>query len=145
MSKWTDDREERLKALWTGGWSASQIAGQLGGISRNAVIGKVHRLGLSGRQGSPRRCSMPRRALAVAGPKVAASAAAAGELPLRPAARVTLPALKDKMCRFPLGDPGDEDFGFCGRRTGGSSYCGHHARIAYQPAQPRRLPVRGGC
>jgi GcrA cell cycle regulator len=68
MSKWTDDREERLKALWTGGWSASQIAGELGGLSRNAVIGKVHRLGLSGRQGTARRRSMPRRAAAAAEP-----------------------------------------------------------------------------
>ena len=46
---WTDERTEKLKKLWAEGLSASQIANQLGGVTRNAVIGKVHRLGLSGR------------------------------------------------------------------------------------------------
>src|SRR2546421_3223305 len=50
---WTDERVETLKKLWTEGLSASQIAAELGGITRNAVIGKVHRLGLSGRAKSP--------------------------------------------------------------------------------------------
>src|SRR5262245_40202895 len=50
---WTDERVERLKKLWSDGLSASQIAAELGGITRNAVIGKVHRLGLSGRAKSP--------------------------------------------------------------------------------------------
>src|ERR1044072_1581830 len=50
---WTDDRVDLLKRLWADGLSASQIAGELGGITRNAVIGKVHRLGLSGRAKSP--------------------------------------------------------------------------------------------
>ena len=53
LQTWTDERVELLKKLWADGLSASQIAGELGGITRNAVIGKVHRLGLSGpRQGS---------------------------------------------------------------------------------------------
>ncbi len=50
---WTDERVETLKKLWADGHSASQIAAELGGITRNAVIGKVHRLGLSGRAKSP--------------------------------------------------------------------------------------------
>src|SRR3954463_13065323 len=50
MQTWTDERVERLKKLWADGLSASQIAGELGGVTRNAVIGKVHRLGLSGRR-----------------------------------------------------------------------------------------------
>src|SRR3977135_3808189 len=50
---WTDERVELLKKLWSDGLSASQIAAELGGITRNAVIGKVHRLGLSGRAKSP--------------------------------------------------------------------------------------------
>src|ERR1700692_4346761 len=50
---WTDERVERLKKLWSDGLSASQIAGELGGVTRNAVIGKVHRLGLSGRAKAP--------------------------------------------------------------------------------------------
>src|ERR1700754_709260 len=65
---WTDDRVELLKRLWQEGLSASQIAGELGGITRNAVIGKVHRLGLSGRakapsSAAPRQGRMPRRAM----------------------------------------------------------------------------------
>ena len=65
---WTDERVELLKKLWAEGLSASQIAGRLGGVTRNAVIGKVHRLGLSGRATSsrsssprPRRTHVPRR------------------------------------------------------------------------------------
>src|ERR1041385_7953064 len=59
MQTWTDDRVELIKKLWGDGLSASQIAGELGGITRNAVIGKVHRLGLSGRAKAP-STSMPR-------------------------------------------------------------------------------------
>ena len=64
---WTDERVELLKKLWADGLSASQIAAELGGITRNAVIGKVHRLGLSGRAKSPRR---PPRARASRAPRV---------------------------------------------------------------------------
>ena len=59
MSYWNDDRVETLKSLWQEGFSASQVAHALGGVTRNAVIGKVHRLGLSGRDGAP-RVSRPR-------------------------------------------------------------------------------------
>ena len=60
MQTWTDERVELLKKLWADGLSASQIAGELGGITRNAVIGKVHRLGLSGRAKAP-SSSVPRQ------------------------------------------------------------------------------------
>src|SRR5664279_3387952 len=63
---WSDDRVEQLKSLWTEGLSASQIARALGGVTRNAVIGKVHRLGLAGRA-SPSRSERPRLPMA---PKV---------------------------------------------------------------------------
>src|SRR5215207_1065397 len=56
---WSDDRVEQLKKLWEAGLSASQIAAELGNVTRNAVIGKVHRLGLSGRAKSP-SSSVPR-------------------------------------------------------------------------------------
>src|ERR1700690_1424134 len=59
LLNWTDDRVEQLKNLWTEGLSASQIARALGGVTRNAVIGKVHRLGLAGRA-SPSRAERPR-------------------------------------------------------------------------------------
>jgi len=55
---WTDERVDLLKKLWSEGLSASQIAGRLGGVTRNAVIGKVHRLGLSGRATSTRLKSL---------------------------------------------------------------------------------------
>src|SRR4026209_1674872 len=58
---WTDERVELLKKLWADGLSASQIAAELGGITRNAVIGKVHRLGLSGRAKSPSSTPPPPR------------------------------------------------------------------------------------
>ncbi len=58
---WTTERVELLKKLWSDGLSASQIAGELGGVTRNAVIGKVHRLGLSGRAKTPSPASKPRR------------------------------------------------------------------------------------
>ncbi|MGP9821251.1 GcrA family cell cycle regulator [Salinarimonas sp. NSM] len=58
---WTDERVERLKTLWQEGRSASTIAAELGGVSRNAVIGKVHRLGLSGRGKAPEKTAPPAR------------------------------------------------------------------------------------
>src|SRR4051795_8062340 len=65
LQTWTDDRVELLKKLWGDGLSASQIAGELGGITRNAVIGKVHRLGLSGRaKSSSSGAARPRKARA---------------------------------------------------------------------------------
>lgn len=67
MIEWTDERVETLKRLWEGGVSAAQIATALGGISRNAVIGKVHRLGLSGRRTVVKRAK--RTVSAVAGVK----------------------------------------------------------------------------
>lgn len=68
---WTDERIEHLKKLWTDGLSASQIASELGGVTRNAVIGKVHRLGLSGRaktssapaNRAPRKAPQPRHSM----------------------------------------------------------------------------------
>lgn len=59
---WTDERVERLKALWAEGLSASQIAAELGGVTRNAVIGKVHRLGLSGRAKPQAQTARPAQA-----------------------------------------------------------------------------------
>lgn len=62
---WTEERVERLKKLWSDGLSASQIAGELGSVTRNAVIGKVHRLGLSGRAKSPAAAGSAPRATPV--------------------------------------------------------------------------------
>ncbi|MDQ0392573.1 GcrA family cell cycle regulator [Labrys monachus] len=166
---WTDERVELLKKLWSEGLSASAIATELGGVTRNAVIGKVHRLGLSGRAKTPapapqrrakptRTPSHPLRPQAPT-PVIRGNTALAPQLTplaaveeqaepkLRPvedvvvpmSERVTIMELREHMCRWPLGDPGREDFRFCGSRVGVQGpYCSHHAAIAYQPIMDRR-------
>jgi len=169
---WTDERVEHLKQLWSDGLSASQIASKLGGITRNAVIGKVHRLGLSGR-GSPSRTSRPRsrkprQSAPAAGTATVTQFPTAGATALKPevqaqAAPETRPApkpspvrevapsgkrvdilhLSERTCRWPIGEPGSEEFCFCGAMPkAGLPYCEHHARIAYQPIQDRRRQKR---
>lgn len=160
---WTDERVELLKKLWTEGLSASQIAAQLGGVTRNAVIGKVHRLGLSGRMkssSSVSRVAKP-RLRAPARPSVQPTSFGATALKaeavterglvqfLEPAVvmpfpapkgeNVTLMQLSENTCRWPLGDPSTSEFRFCGcEKNGGSSYCQYHAALAFQPAGGRR-------
>ncbi len=161
---WTDERVELLKKLWADGLSASQIAAEIGGVTRNAVIGKVHRLGLSGRAKAPAAASAVRQAA----PRKAASSGGHRTVPRSPAPsqarpviefpvqteiadivsedvivpfseRVTIMELKEGMCRWPMGDPTKAEFRFCGAKCGiGTPYCTHHARIAYQPAADRR-------
>lgn len=149
---WTDERVELLKKLWQDGLSASQIAKQLGGVTRNAVIGKVHRLGLSGRAAP----SKPARTVFKA-PRPARPAAAAPSAPRRIAEPTPLAAapqpspvryveeapgmatvltLGAHMCKWPIGDPSSDSFTFCGKRADdGQPYCVDHARVAYQPQQ----------
>jgi GcrA cell cycle regulator len=156
---WTDERVELLKKLWAEGLSASQIAAELGGITRNAVIGKVHRLGLSGRAKSPSSTSpRPRKPRAqghmmrLARPSMRGNTALAPmyESDLEPepelieniiplGQRCSLLELNDNKCRWPIGDPGTAEFFFCGGAPAeGLPYCSYHARVAYQPAAARR-------
>jgi GcrA cell cycle regulator len=151
---WTDERVEILKKLWLEGLSASQIAKQLGGVTRNAVIGKVHRLGLSGRAAPsqpsrPATFKAPRlpRPIAPAAPRVrAALEPRPHAVPApRPQPFVELPGtatvltLGAHMCKWPIGDPCSSDFTFCGRRAGDEGpYCVDHARMAYQPPQGKK-------
>lgn len=164
---WTDERVELLRQLWLDGKSASQISAQLGhGLTRNAVIGKVHRLGLAGRAKSPSTAvSTPRPAPA---PRVAPRASSGGGAPrasvrgntalaisseplleaqpvfhedvvVPMSLRVTIVDLKEAMCRWPLGDPSSSEFRYCGSPSSGSGpYCTHHGKLAYQPVQDRR-------
>ena len=148
---WTDERVELLKKLWTDGLSASQIAAELGGITRNAVIGKVHRLGLSGRA-TP---SQPRQAAykAPRAPRPVSVSAAPrrnSEPSHQPAPRpqvyreeapgsATVLTLGAHMCKWPIGDPSTDGFTFCGKRSGEAGpYCVDHARVAYQPQQAKK-------
>lgn len=155
---WTDERIELLKKLWRDGLSASQIAKQLGGVTRNAVIGKVHRLGLSGRAApsKPQRCvfKAPRPArVATAAPSAprrlterVKEREVTGEItppaPVRYVAEApgmaTLSTLGAHMCKWPIGDPMLENFTFCGRRTDMGPYCDEHGQVAYQPAQAKK-------
>ncbi len=213
---WTDERIDTLKTMWEKGLTASQIAESLGGVSRNAVIGKAHRLGLQARP-SPVKANDPEVKAAAAAPKVTvpkaepvapppppvAKAAATprpapaaptpveaepvadltddgpvvekapavimrsvgpggflrqapGEqqapitpapprrlVPARPSAdmagKTTLLDLNDRICKWPLGHPGEPDFHFCGEKVNpGFPYCIAHCGHAYQAQLPRR-------
>ena len=162
---WNDERVELLKKLWSEGLSASQIAGRLGGVTRNAVIGKVHRLGLSGRATTSRMKShRPRaRAATAAGarrmqqqktrfpqqgnpalralyqPEAEPFTPSVEELVIPLKERRTIQTLTECNCRWPIGDPQAADFHFCGKnKVAGLPYCEFHARRAFQPPQPRR-------
>jgi GcrA cell cycle regulator len=147
---WSEERVALLRKLWTEGLSASQIAKQLGGVTRNAVIGKVHRLGLAGRATPSRPAKRPIRA---ARPRPLGPIAPR----LRPASHmpaVVIPELEpvkfadgraasvltltENMCKYPIGDPTEADFAFCGRASACGPYCQDHARVAYQPSQAKR-------
>ena len=203
---WTDERIERLKKMWAQGATASQIADELGGVSRNAVIGKAHRLGLEQRPspvkpGEEKETKKAAPAPATPAPKVAAkpeahSAPAApvspapsapppqqapgqpqrsapemiyrsigpggfirqgpGEqqapippapprrlVPAKPSPEVadktSLLDLNDRICKWPMGHPGEPDFYFCGQAANpGFPYCVEHCGVAYQAQLPRR-------
>lgn len=206
---WTDERIETLRKMWDSGMTATQIAEELGGVSRNAVIGKAHRLGLASRP-SPVKPNAPEAKAAAAPAAEVASAprpapvskpapapapqpreaepAAAAAIPAQPAAprpaadapvlrsvgpggfirqnpgeqappispappRRLVPAkpskeiegktslldLNDKICKWPLGHPGEPDFHFCGEKVNpGFPYCVDHCGHAYQAQLPRR-------
>src|ERR1041385_2873460 len=156
---WTDERVELLKKLWADGLSASQISAELGAITSNAVIGKVHRLGLSGRAKSPSSSApRPRKArthshmLRTSRPSMRGNTALAhaNEYEAEPEPEVldniipigqrrTLLELNENTCRWPIGDPGNADFFFCGGQTVTTlPYCAYHSRVAYQPPNLRR-------
>ncbi len=162
---WTDDRVEQLKKLWEAGLSASQIAAELGSITRNAVIGKVHRLGLSGRAKSPssavprqrkvrpaqhmmrinRPVSRGNTALAQAFEVEAEPDPIAYDNVVPMSQRLNLLELNESTCHWPVGDPSSPDFFFCGGKALNSlPYCAHHSRVAYQPASDRRRRGPGG-
>jgi GcrA cell cycle regulator len=211
---WTDERIESLRTMWEKGLTASQIADELGGVSRNAVIGKAHRLGLKSRP-SPVKATdkaKPAKVAAPAAPKPAAptaaprAAAPVAPRPTTPAPRpearpvvdtptadgslgaappksdsprivsigpggfirqgpgdqqapippapprrlvpakpspeiadkTTLLDLNDRICRWPMGHPGEPDFHFCGVAVNpGFPYCVEHCGRAYQAQLPR--------
>jgi GcrA cell cycle regulator len=200
---WTDERIDSLKTMWEKGMTASQIAEELGGVSRNAVIGKAHRLGLQSRP-SPVKAAdgeskaarkpvaaKPRPAPSIARPAPMAQPARAvqpnapqplvrpqsttpsgpivrsigpggfvrqnpGEqtappapapprrlVPAKPspeiADKTSLLDLNERICKWPMGHPGEPDFHFCGDQVNpGFPYCVAHCGLAYQAQLPRR-------
>ena len=152
---WDEQRVEQLKQLWSEGLSASQIASKMGGVTRNAVIGKVHRLGLSGRA-TPAKPQRGRTYEARSqNDFTSESPAQVEEKPIIsepefPAAPLhtggdltTVATLKNNMCKWPVGDPASDEFHFCGRPAApGKSYCDYHAAMAFQPSnrKPDRRP-----
>ena len=208
---WTDDRIDTLKTMWEKGMTASQIAEALGDVSRNAVIGKAHRLGLQSRPSpvkpnddstaaAPAPAPVKKAASPVAeaprpaptpapAPAAAPAASSAAAIPATPAipapdappqpilrsvgpggfvrqapgeqqppiapapprrlvpakpspeiaGKTSLLDLNDKICKWPLGHPGEPDFHFCGDKVNpGFPYCVAHCGHAYQAQLPRR-------
>lgn len=139
---WTEERVEELKQLWSEGLSASQIANRMGGVTRNAVIGKVHRLGLSGRA-TP---TAPKPKAVVAPPAdVKPLRATEGLEHLFPGLdKPTVSSIGGSQCKWPIGDPAAEDFHFCGQPTSQQKpYCAYHSQVAFQPnSTSRREPRR---
>ncbi|NHK29439.1 hypothetical protein FF098_016115 [Parvularcula flava] len=148
---WTDERVDLLKKLWAEGLSASQIASKMGGVTRNAVIGKVHRLGLSGRA-TPAK---PQRGRINEGTRAAAPRSFAAPkktfeadenepeflepLVLDGGDMATVSTLNKNMCKWPVGDPTSEEFHFCGQSAqSGKPYCAYHAHMAFQPSHTTR-------
>ncbi|TPW25959.1 GcrA family cell cycle regulator [Pararhizobium mangrovi] len=171
---WTEERIEKLKKLWADGLSASQIATQLGGVSRNAVIGKVHRLSLPGRAKSSSATAPARPKRTTSAPKAPNYASRAGQRSMprtagatalkqevafeatpvadaRPVDDVVVPMarhlelieLTEHTCKWPVGDPLQDDFHFCGNDAGDSGpYCRYHAKLAFQPSSERRRAAK---
>jgi GcrA cell cycle regulator len=201
---WTEERIDRLKKMWAKGATASQIADELGGVSRNAVIGKAHRLGLeqrpspvkAGEEKEKKAAPAPSAAAPKAAPKAdvpssrpapapAASASGTPQAPVTPsrsspemqyrsigpggfirqgpgdqqppippapprrlvpakpspevADKTSLLELNDRICKWPIGHPGEPDFHFCGQQANpGFPYCVEHCGVAYQAQLPRR-------
>jgi GcrA cell cycle regulator len=152
IATWTPERIAQLRSFVDSGLTCSQIAAEIG-ITRNAVIGKIHRLGLSpGRPAAqPARANAPRgrrprlptprqtlRLVCTEAPGIAAGEVAESEM-IDSAQRCSLLELTQNTCRWPVSDPDAADFSFCGNEAHtGFPYCAAHARMAYRfPARRR--------
>lgn len=151
MVDWTDERVELLRRLWSEGLSAGQVAAEIGaGVTRNAVIGKIHRLGLPdraaakpagrariGRPGENRQVEQAVRKPAPSAPIAPALTPIAepAEVAIPVSDRVTLLDLRDSMCRWPVGHDGARHL-FCGAHSAdfahGRPYCAEHAEAAHE-------------
>ena len=152
---WTDERISELTKLWNDGLSTAEI-GKLLGISKNAVVGKAHRLRLAARPSPIRRMAVrpatprgPRatrstslptlpQAATMAAPAKATAVTPAPQPAPRPRVEVPTMLLSNQRCMWPVGHPGDGDFHFCGDRAlVGKPYCAAHCAVAYVKAKPK--------
>ena len=138
---WTPEKEEKLKSLWKKGHTASQIAGLLGDTTRNAVIGKAHRLNLEARAVSKKKHSKvnlenDNRSITKA-PRLSRKAqfqALLLDKDFEPENPKKLEELTEETCRWPIGHPYEESFYFCGRTSLNKfPYCKLHVLYAFQP------------
>ena len=124
---WTDENVQKLKTMWAKGMSARQIGDDLGGISRNSVIGKAHRLGLSTqkeKEVAPKKVA-----------KATKSTPSIKEKTIREPIHIATQSTQssDKLCQWPNGDPGTPEFSFCyDEAVAGRPYCEDHCNIAYR-------------
>ncbi|MDA7781478.1 hypothetical protein N8926_00295 [Candidatus Pelagibacter sp.] len=146
---WNDEKVEKLKELWGKGSTASQIAEIIGGVSRNAVIGKAHRLNLSAKiktrnasssqnfdNSSKENSSKQRRG------RKSKFQSLIIEKDFEPENPKKLEELDDGSCKWPVGHPEEEAFYFCGRSSlKDFSYCKLHLLYAYQPKGIKEEPV----
>jgi GcrA cell cycle regulator len=154
---WTDERIETLKALWAAGYSAAKIAEQLRGCTRNAVIGKLHRLNLTTSYAPTRstivaNSSAPKRKRPAKAPRDEGTQRRVSELrayrqsqaAIEPAEQsehaVSFYDVTTGQCRYPIGDATNLDtFRYCGApQIEGRSYCLRHAAICYTDPAIRR-------
>ena len=140
--KWTVEREEKLKELWKKGHTASQIAEILGGTTRNAVIGKAHRLNLETRGTSKKQSAKPVNIIDKDNQKTktqklgrkAKFKALLLDKSFEKENPKKLEELTDDTCRWPIGHPYEEKFYFCGRKPIDKfPYCKLHVLYAFQP------------
>jgi len=138
---WTDLKVSKLKELWTKGHTASEIAGMLGETTRNAVIGKAHRLNLEERAPSKAKSGSEKKQINNSQPKLKGSVSRKSKFNsilldknFEPENPTALENLTDQTCKWPSGHPEEDNFYFCGRKpVDAFPYCKLHVLYAFQP------------